>query len=233
MSSNDLLKEAERLMGICNACRYCEGFCAVFPAMELRRTFSDQDLKYLANLCHDCRGCYYACQYAPPHEFDLNIPKTFAELRLETYQEFSWPGFFANLFRKNGLSVLLITGFAIVIVLLLVLGVQGSAVVFATHIGAGAFFKVIPYLFIVLPFSLMGLYILATLLIGVARFWRDTGGQLSEFFDPRAHFQAINDVLMLRYLDGGGHGCNYPDDRFSMNRRWLHHFVFYANTIKN
>ena len=29
-----------RQMSICNACRYCEGYCAVFPAMELRRTFA-------------------------------------------------------------------------------------------------------------------------------------------------------------------------------------------------
>ena len=28
-------------MTICNACRYCEGYCAVFPAMEKRLTFSD------------------------------------------------------------------------------------------------------------------------------------------------------------------------------------------------
>jgi len=74
----------------------------------------------------------------------------------------------------------------------------------------------------------MGCYILATLMINMARFWGETGGRLSEFFDPRAHFQAIKDALVLRYLDGGGHGCNYPDDRFSMIRRWLHHFVFYG-----
>ena len=34
-----LLKDGERAMIICNACRYCEGFCAVFPAMERRLTF--------------------------------------------------------------------------------------------------------------------------------------------------------------------------------------------------
>ena len=33
----ELIEEAERQMVICNACRYCEGYCAVFPAMELRR----------------------------------------------------------------------------------------------------------------------------------------------------------------------------------------------------
>ena len=98
MSSN-ALKEAGRVMTICNSCRYCEGFCAVFPAMELRRTFTGGDLKYLANLCHNCRDCYYACQYMPPHEFDLNFPQAMAELRLETYAEFAEPKFMAGLFK--------------------------------------------------------------------------------------------------------------------------------------
>jgi citrate/tricarballylate utilization protein len=43
-----------------------------------------------------------------------------------------------------------------------------------------------------------------------------------------AHLQAVREVLQLKYLDGGGHGCNYPDDRFSMIRRWFHHAVFYG-----
>ena len=43
-------------MTICNACRYCEGFCAVFPAMERRRTFDTKDLVYLSNLCFECRA---------------------------------------------------------------------------------------------------------------------------------------------------------------------------------
>ena len=29
--------EVERVMQVCNACRYCEGFCAVFPAMTQRK----------------------------------------------------------------------------------------------------------------------------------------------------------------------------------------------------
>ena len=31
--------EVARQMQICNGCRYCEGFCAVFPAMTRRLTF--------------------------------------------------------------------------------------------------------------------------------------------------------------------------------------------------
>ena len=40
MLATENLREAARLMTICNACRYCEGLCAVFPAMEMRRTFA-------------------------------------------------------------------------------------------------------------------------------------------------------------------------------------------------
>ncbi|HWP85710.1 MAG TPA: tricarballylate utilization protein TcuB, partial [Terriglobia bacterium] len=81
-----LLQEGERAMRLCNACRYCEGFCAVFPALERRLRFEEPDLHYLANLCHDCGECYYSCQYAPPHEFALNLPKTLAEIRRQTYR---------------------------------------------------------------------------------------------------------------------------------------------------
>ncbi len=228
MPSTDLLNEAGRIMTICNACRYCEGFCAVYPAMELRRTFCEQDLKYLANLCHNCRGCYYACQYAPPHEFAVNVPKTFSELRLDLYANFSWPRVSAGMFRRNGLLVATIATLSVAVVVLLALAFQGSAVIFSTHLGENAFYRVIPYLLMVIPFSALAIYILATLLKGAVMFWRETGGKLSELVDPRANARAAWDALRLKYLDGGGHGCNYPDDRFSMIRRWLHHLVFYG-----
>jgi len=57
--------EVARVLQICNACRYCEGFCAVFPAMTRRLTFGGADVHYLANLCHNCGACLHACQYAP------------------------------------------------------------------------------------------------------------------------------------------------------------------------
>ena len=85
MPDFDLVKDGARQMTICNACRYCEGYCAVFPAMEQRRIFTKADLTYLANLCFDCRDCYYACQYAPPHEFGVNIPKLMSGLRADTW----------------------------------------------------------------------------------------------------------------------------------------------------
>jgi citrate/tricarballylate utilization protein len=226
--SSTVLEEAERVMRICNACRYCEGFCAVFPAMELRRTFAEGDLKYLANLCHNCRDCYYACQYAPPHEFMLNVPRTMAALRLETYREFTWPQAMKGFFRNNGLLVALTTALSVAVVLLLSLLFQGHAVFFGAHTGEGAFYRVIPYAVMVVPFSALAALILVGLWKAVANQWRVTGGTPGELRHWPAHWQAIGDVLRLKYLDGGGHGCNYPDDRFSMIRRNFHHAVFYG-----
>ena len=81
MHGTKILEEADRLLTVCNSCRYCEGLCAVFPAMEMRRAFSDGDLNYLANLCHGCGACYDDCQFSPPHEFDVNVPKILAQVR--------------------------------------------------------------------------------------------------------------------------------------------------------
>jgi len=228
MPSAALLKEAERIMVICNACRYCEGYCAVFPAMELRRTFTDRDLKYLANLCHDCRGCYYACQYAPPHEFDLNVPKTLAGLRLETYRDLMRPRALRDLFRRNALAVSLVASLSVTLVVLFTFLLRGSAVFFGVHTGENAFYQVIPYPAMVLPFSALSLFILAALGMGTASLWREMGGKPNELLGLRANGQALWDVLRLRFLDGGGYGCNYPDQRFTMLRRYLHHAVFYG-----
>jgi citrate/tricarballylate utilization protein len=228
MPSNEILKEADRVMVICNACRYCEGFCAVFPAMERRRTFEDRDLKYLANLCHNCRDCYYACQYAPPHEYQVNVPRALAELRLETYRDAVWPGFLAGLMKRNGLALALITLVSVITVLLLTVVFSGPPTVFSAHFGENAFYRVIPYGFMVIPISGLALYLIIALLIGLNHFWRETDGKPTDLTDFSAHGLAIWDALRLKYLAGGGHGCNYPDDRFSHTRRWLHHFVFYG-----
>jgi len=97
--------EAARLLAICNACRYCEGFCAVFPAMTRRLAFGKSDVHYLANLCHNCGACLHACQYAPPHEFAVNVPRAMARLRRDTYAQFAWPAALGALYRRNGLAL--------------------------------------------------------------------------------------------------------------------------------
>ena len=105
MHGTRILEEADRLMTVCNSCRYCEGLCAVFPAMEMRRTFSDGDLNYLANLCHGCGACYTDCQFSPPHEYNVNVPQTLAIARAESYAAYAWPRAFAGMFARNGLAI--------------------------------------------------------------------------------------------------------------------------------
>ena len=103
-SKSETLTEAGRLMTVCNSCRYCEGLCAVFPAMIMRRDFPDGDLNYLANLCHGCGACFYDCQFSPPHEFEVNVPKVMAQARSESYQAYAWPSALSGMFARNGRS---------------------------------------------------------------------------------------------------------------------------------
>lgn len=221
-------EEVRRSMQICNACRYCEGYCAVFPAMERRRLFSDADCDYLANLCHNCRGCYYACQYAAPHEFDLNVPKAMAELRVQSYEKYAWPNSLARLFQRNGLVVSLAMALGVTIVLMLTLLLQSHAVLFGRHVEAGAFYQVIPY--VVMTSLALGImmFVLLALGIGFYRFWTASGNTLQVQFKTRSLWQAVADVLTLRYLGGGGDGCNDTSEAFSMTRRVLHHATFYG-----
>jgi len=213
-------------MEVGNACRYCEGYCAVFPAMELRRGFSDGELDYLANLCHNCRGCYFACQYAPPHPFGINLPRTFAQLRAGTYAEYGWPRPFSKLFHRNGLVVSLVTALSLSLVLMATMTYHPVDLLFGVHDGPGAFYIMISYSVMVgTAGATFGFSVLA-MGIGVLRFWRGTGAGGV----PRVNSlgRALVDVLTLRHLGGGGHGCNDRDEGFSQSRRWLHHLLFYG-----
>src|ERR1035437_1898268 len=82
--------------------------------MERRLVFKESDLNYLANLCHNCSECCSACQYAPPHEFDINPPKTLAKIRAYTYELYAWPSPLAKAFRRNGLLVSLLTAVVLI-----------------------------------------------------------------------------------------------------------------------
>src|SRR5512146_1115623 len=97
MPAPDVIAEVRRQLEVCNACRYCEGYCAVFPALERRQRPTESDVYFLANLCHDCRPCYYACMFAPPHEFAVNLPQAFSEVRQRTYTRYGVPGFLGDL----------------------------------------------------------------------------------------------------------------------------------------
>jgi citrate/tricarballylate utilization protein len=215
--------DAARMLRICNACRYCEGYCAVFPAMTRRLEFDRGDVHYLANLCHGCGACLHACQYAPPHEFAINIPRALARVRVQTWAEHAWPAAFGALYRRNGVVVALALVVALTLFLVLAAASQGSL---WQALPEGDFYRVFPHRLMVGLFLPVFVFVVCVLAVGVRRFYR---GQRPGASGIAAAAEATRDVLTLKYLDGGhGDGCNEADDAFTLARRRAHHLVFFG-----
>lgn len=208
----DALSEARRQADICNACRYCEGFCDVFPAMFRERAFSDADLTQLANLCHNCRGCYYACQYTEPHHFALNLPAALAEVRAESWERYAWPAAIGGIFHRSGVAVAaaLVVGISLLMVLIRAFGATGG----------DGFYAHMSHSLMVAIFAPAFLFPVIALSVGVRRYWRDVGGGSVRWSDLR---EAGRRTANMRNLAGGGDGCNFEvGDRYSNARRYAH-----------
>ncbi len=214
------------MLTVCNACRYCEGFCAVFPAMTQRQVFSRSDLTYLSNLCHNCNACYHGCQYTAPHEFNINVPKAMAELRGQNYEEFTWPRRLSGLFQYSGLTATLtVTGSLIVIFALLLLTREPGLLTRAEN-GPGAFYQVISHQLMIISASATSGFALIAIAIGLLRF-----GRHCELDAIRPHnlMSATRDVARMTYLGGDEQeGCNDVDESFSNQRRYYHQSLMWG-----
>jgi citrate/tricarballylate utilization protein len=226
--STGALAEADRLMVVCNSCRYCEGLCAVFPAIELRRTFVDGDLNYLANLCHGCGACYDACQFSPPHEFNVNVPRALAIVRNESYRKYAWPQALRPLFDRNGLAISTVAALSVALFVLGSVAARDPSVIFSAHTGPGAFYRLIPHEAMVALFGGIFVYALLAIVIGAVGFWRDIPGRFPATKQSRLQFSALRDTTQLRYLDGGHGGCGTEDQIFPDTRKLYHHLTFYG-----
>jgi citrate/tricarballylate utilization protein len=215
--------EANRMLQICNACRYCEGFCAVFPAMTRRIEFTPSVVNYLANLCHNCGACLHACQYAPPHEFGVNIPRVMAQIRKETYITYAWPKSFGALYKSNGISVSIAVSLSITFFLLLSALLNDSLFLGPLE---GNFYAVFSHNTMAVMFGAVFGFSLIAIAIGLVDFWK---GISAGVISASAAVEATHDALTLKYLGGGhGEGCNNEDDAFSLWRKRFHHFTFYG-----
>ena len=199
-------EEAARIMSICNACRYCEGHCAVFPAMTQRLDFTPGDLGYFANLCHGCGSCYHHCQYADPHEFDVNVPKTLADLRIDSYEAAAWPAFLGRSFRHNGIWTAVVTALSIALFLLAAALLVDPAALFGTQ--GGNFYAVLPHNVMVAVFGSVSLFVLLAIVVGMVRFWRMIGAPPLREVGLRDLGTAVHNAMTLRYMGGGADlGC--------------------------
>jgi citrate/tricarballylate utilization protein len=236
----DLVRQGQHVMTVCNSCRYCEAYCPVFPAMEDRLTFAKRDLTYLANLCHNCGECLYACQYAPPHEFGINVPRTLAEIRVASYEEYCWPPALGGAFRRQPLLTAL--SLAAGLALLIFMGRAFSG----DEPGPGDFYGVVPHHVMVTLFSVVALFVVVALAMACARFWRDVSPSVRlrpeaahkngpnpthrerKAQNGKRSIQGIVDALTLRHLHDAGADCTDAEERRGPWRRWLHHCTFYG-----
>jgi citrate/tricarballylate utilization protein len=220
-------QEVARQMQVCNACRYCESFCATFSAMTRRLSFADADIHYLANLCHNCGACLHACQYAPPHDFGINVPRAMARVRLETYTRYAWPAAFGKLYAANGLWVALCLAFGLTVFLCLALSRNGSLF---GPVADNNFYNIFPHGLLVNLFLPVFAFVVLSLGLGVRRFWRDVTpatGRQEPSLDATSG--AVWDALLLKNLDGGhGEGCHNEDENWTDARRKAHHLTFYG-----
>lgn len=218
-TGSDAIAEARRQVDICNACRYCEGFCDAFPAMFANRVFSDGDITQIANLCHNCRGCYYSCQYTEPHEFALNLPRALAEVRSESWERFAWPGGLADLFQRRGVALVgaLILGVALLFLAQASLAPEGG----------DGFYAVLSHNVMVAIFMPAFLFPFAVLAMGLRGYWRAVDGAPVRWRHIR---QAGLKAGRMKNLDGGqGQGCNFEKaDRYSQARRHMHQAVLWG-----
>lgn len=213
------LLEAKRQIEICNACRYCEGFCSAFPAITRLREFDNADITQIANLCHNCRGCYYSCQYTAPHEFDLNLPQALAQVRNESWQEFIWPRALGRVFQKHawGTIALTVLGFALIFAAMKAIGTQA---------GEG-FYALLSHSVMVAIFMPTFLLPLISLVFGLRGYWKAVGGKPIK---TAQIIEALKDAASTKNLSGGhGEGCNFEkEDRYTSARRYAHHAIMYG-----
>lgn len=223
----DLLGEATRQLNICNACRYCEGICAVFPALSRRNLLDTGDVSHLANLCHDCRSCFDACMYATPHEFEINVPKVMSAVRVEDYRRYVWPRRVPRLFSGwpgvfSGAVIATVVVFAAAVLN------TGFAGLLTRDGGPASPYDLIPYAALLTMLLLTSAFAVVVTLAAAWRFWTETNGRRDRI-GVRAVLRAAWQAATLRYLRGGGQNCHYPDDtRPSPARRHLHALVAYG-----
>ena len=223
----DAMRKAEHEMVVCNACRYCEAYCPVFQAMEERVTFQPADLTYLANLCHNCGECLYACQYAPPHEFNIDVPRTLSRVRVESYETFAWPSFAAVAFRRPWVTTLLALIASVVIVQLISFSPVARAFTARAATQSADFYAVIPHHVMVTLFGVVGLFVVAAIVIGHRRFATSANHEGLRHGRLEAQ-QATRDVLTLKHLHATGEDCVDAEEQRRPWRRWLHHCTFYG-----
>jgi citrate/tricarballylate utilization protein len=228
----DLFDEARRQLSVCNACRYCAGYCPVWPELELRTVLSDGDLGFLGNLCHDCQDCFTACMYTAPHEFAINPPQVFAGLREDSYRRYAWPDRLPRWLAGWRGTVAAIVAVAVLFGALSYAATGRALPAAPGHHGSP--YQILPYALMLILLGLPALWCAAVLAVAAVRCWRDIHGPLADLARLRHWPAAIAQAVQLRHMRGtvsgadSEVGCDYPADASSTARRRFHLILSYG-----
>lgn len=220
-------QETQRVLSVCNACRYCEGMCPVFSTLANYREPALAEFDYLANLCHNCGACFDVCQYAEPHPFALHVPNVLAEQRLHSYEHFAWPSMFARGLRAQP-KVMVVGLLALLSVLLLGLGlVLGGAGLWVSYAEQGSFYAVMPHTVMVLLGGGTFGFAMLSLAVSIYRFARHIELDVAVLSSWRVWVTALSAAATLRYL-GDAQGCQSLSESQPAWRRGWHHLMAYG-----
>jgi citrate/tricarballylate utilization protein len=151
-----------------------------------------------------------------------------AEIRADTYKRYTWPGALAPLLDRNLGAVLGVVAAAIVATLVLLSVIADPARLTRSITGPGAFYVVAPYAGLIIVMSAIVIYAVVVFAVGALQFWREVDTAPADLVSLSALWQATSDALNLRYQQGGGNGCYYPDAQRSQSRRVFHQLVYFG-----
>ena len=159
-----------RMIAICNACRYCEGYCAVFPGDRAAARVRRDDLDTWRTCATTAARACYACQYAPPHEFAAQHPadagaSTARDLRDVRLAERLWDAVSAS--AGADLDRMLAGSLA----LFFALGIawRGDGF-FRAYSEAGSFYAIFPHNFLIAIFGLSFVFACVAITMGALVF---------------------------------------------------------------
>jgi citrate/tricarballylate utilization protein len=226
----DIHGEAIRQFNICNACRYCEGYCAVWDDIENKNFFDNSDIDHFANLCHDCRECYNVCPFTEPHEFNLNIPMVLSKVRHETYINNIKPEFM----EKPAKHQYYLWSFVIALSILSVftLGYMNMNGYMLNRYGLSDITHIFPVLQFKIFSTILYIYVIILWALEGNNYWKSiNSGKNKKKVRIHNILLALSDSFGHKYFKGGGAGCNYPEDNSGKFRLIFHPMIFFGFII--
>ena len=88
--SGETRKELRRVFDICYGCTLCHTLCPSFVSLFQMMddnfgeadNLKDDQMKHVVDQCYQCKLCYTICPYVPPHEWDIDFPRTMMRANL-------------------------------------------------------------------------------------------------------------------------------------------------------